>query len=131
MLISMSGAAVVALMIGVPQLIGLAASLVVRNSGARLWVGPLVAGAAFAFGWWFCGAAPVRDAAAQGQRTCGAAGALLIVPLLFVTPANVVVGLLMQGLVNVVESRRRRSRANRSLKPASLRPAGQRPDVGG
>jgi hypothetical protein len=124
MLRSMAGVGIVALMVGVPQLIGLAASRVVRNRSARVWLGPIAGGTAFALGWWFWGAAPVRDAAAHGQRTCGAAGALLIVPLLFVTPANVVVGFLVQGLVSVVESRPRRSLANHALNPSGLRPAG-------
>src|SRR5579862_5537911 len=104
----MIGAALVGLMIGVPQVIGLAASRLVRSGGIRLWLGPVVAGADFAVGWWLWGAAPVREAAAQGQRTCGAAGALMIVPLMFVTPVNVVVGLLVQGLAGAVESHRRR-----------------------
>jgi hypothetical protein len=124
MLISTDEAGMVALMFGAPQLIGLAASRVMRSSSARLWVGPIVAGAAFALGWWFWGAAPVRDAVTHGQRTCGAAGALLLVPLLFATPANIVLGLVVQVLISVVESWRRRSLANRALNPTGLRPAG-------
>jgi hypothetical protein len=120
----MMGAALVGLMIGVPQVIGLAASRLVRSAGGRLWLGPVVAGTAFAAGWWLWGAAPVREAAVQGQRTCGAAGALMIVPLLFVTPVNLVVGILVQGLVGAGESHRRRSLANRALNPTGLRPPG-------
>jgi hypothetical protein len=117
----MGGMGVFLLTVGVSQLIGLAASRVVRELEARLWLGSIVAGAAFAFGWWFWGAAPVRYAAAHGQRTCGGAGALLLLPLLFVTPANVVAAMIIQGLV---ESRRRRSLANKALNPTGLRPAG-------
>jgi hypothetical protein len=119
MLMSMAGAAMVGLLIGIPQAIGLGVSRLVSNRNLRFWLGPVAAGTVFALGWWFWGAAPVRDAAAHGERTCGAAGALLIVPLLFITPANVVVGLLLQGLFNAFGSHRRRSLAD---KASNVRP---------
>ena len=59
MLRSMAGVGIVALMVGVPQLIGLAASRVVRNRSARVWLGPIAGGTAFALGWWFWGAAHI------------------------------------------------------------------------
>lgn len=108
-LVLIIGLRAVALMIGVPQLIGFAASRIVGNRSARLWLGPIVAGTAFALGWWFWVAVPGRHAAAQGQRTCGAATAVEIVPLLFATPVNVVVGLLVQDIVSVGKARREKS----------------------
>ena len=102
----MTGIGAVVLIVAVSQMVGLAASRVARNVTARLWLGSVVAGATFAIGWWFWGAASLTEAAAHGQRTCGAGGALVIAPLLFVTPANVVLAMLVLGLINIVESRR-------------------------
>jgi len=104
---SEGGAVLLILTIGVPQGLGFVVSRVARRAHIRQWVGPAAAALIFAVGWYVAWLIPARAYAAGGQRICGAAGALLIVPLVVLVPVHLVLAGVVQAVATHVESRRR------------------------
>ena len=104
-----AGAVLLMLMtIGVPQVLGFAISRVSRRAHIRQWVGPAAAALIFAVGWYVAWRIPTRAHEAEGQQVCGAAGALLIVPLMILVPVHLILAYVTQAVATyatLVESR--------------------------
>jgi hypothetical protein len=94
-------------MVGVPQVLGFAISRLTRKAETRMWLGPVVAALSFAIGLYVAWSIPTQRQIAEGQRVCGAAGALLVVPLVVFVPANLVLGGVIQALAAFLGARRR------------------------
>jgi hypothetical protein len=92
-------------MVGVPQVLGFAASRMLR----RVWLWPPAAALIFGVGWYVMWLIPTRAHEAAGERVCGAAGALLIVPLLVLIPVHLFIAGVAQSLLSEAEARSRRS----------------------
>jgi hypothetical protein len=102
------GALMLMLMIGVPQVLGFAISRLFRPAQLRPGVGPAAAALIFTIGWYLAWLIPTRAHEAAGQRICGAAGALLIVPLVVLVPVHVVLAGILQAMAAYADGRRRR-----------------------
>lgn len=106
---TVSGALMLMLMIGVPQVLGFAVSRLFRPGQIRPWVAPAAAALIFTVGWYLAWLIPTHAHEAAGQRTCGAAGALLIVPLMVFVPVHVVLAGILQAVAAYTDGRRRRT----------------------
>jgi hypothetical protein len=94
-------------MVGVPQVLGFAASRLSPVPETRDWLWPPAAALIFAVGWYVAWLIPTRAHEAAGYRVCGAAGALLIVPIVVFVPGHLLLAGAMQGLVAFLDNRRR------------------------
>jgi len=90
-------------MITAPQAVGAVAGWLLRGK-RRLaaWAWPAVAAATFAIGWYEWWNIPTKQVVAEGGRVCGAAGALLIVPLVIFTPLNAVLAAILQWVMRLI-----------------------------
>jgi hypothetical protein len=75
-------------MIVLPQAAGIGVRSLVKNRALASWLGPITATVTFAAGWYTLWSIPTRHVVENGGRVCGAAGALLILPLIIFTPVN-------------------------------------------
>ena len=79
-----------------PQVVGFMVGRARRGHRRRSWEWPVVAAAFFATGWylfWCLGTGPGPE---HGHATCGAAGALLMIPLMLLTPFHAILGAVLQ-----------------------------------
>src|SRR6516165_5687687 len=94
-------------MVGVPQVLGFAASRLSPVPETRDWLWPPAAALIFGIGWYVAWLIPARAHEAAGYRVCGAAGALLIVPMVVFIPVHLIIATVTQSFLSVAEERRR------------------------
>jgi hypothetical protein len=93
-------------MAAVGQVLGYVLSKVLRRFHRGPWVWAVTAGAAFSIQWYLFWSIPARRQAEAGHPACGAAGALLILGMVVLGPANGIIGALLQWLGAYVVRRR-------------------------
>jgi hypothetical protein len=107
----------VAAIFGVPQAIGFLASRPFRSRLSRQWAWAIAAGLSFACGWWMFWGNPFHQHATEtAHRTCGAAGALLILGLFVVAPINTAIGGAAAGILELFRNRPTRPESGPSEK---------------
>ena len=96
MLSAISAVVVLGAMIVLPQAAGVGVRSLVRSRGIAFWLSALTATLTFAVGWYMLWSIPTRQIVANGGRACGAAGALLILPLMILTPVHALIAAVIQ-----------------------------------
>lgn len=96
-------------MAAVAQVIGYVLSRLLRKYHRGPWIWALTAGAGFSIEWYLFWSIPARRQAEAGHPACGAAGALLVIGIVVLGPANGILGALLQVLGAYVVRRRAQS----------------------
>jgi hypothetical protein len=102
-----------------PQLTGFGAAWALRGLRGRAWLWPLAAGADLAVGWYIPWRTAADRAIAEGHRPCGAAGAMLVLPMMFLTPFHTVLGAGLRALAGMLLRRRHARRFETTKWPSS------------